>query len=196
LTPSAIRFQALNPMARRLSASAESGGIITSAAVALNSGHPAFAAARTRAMDAGSPFAPLPPVQVVHHFNDRPGRMIATCTTMCKSEPASRRRQASGAAHHLNMPIVSASLPRKRPVSGGARDPLRGTFGDAEHSHHAETEQVHLDDEVGAILFIPLTTSRPGMAGSSGTTESSAPWRITMPPECWPRWRGRSCAIW
>ena len=31
------------------------------------------------------------------------------------------------------------------------------------------------------------TTTRPGMvAGSSGTTESSAPWQITMPPECWP----------
>ena len=38
------------------------------------------------------------------------------------------------------------------------------------------------------------TTTRPGMvAGSSGTTESSCPWQITMPPECWPRWRGRSC---
>ena len=40
------------------------------------------------------------------------------------------------------------------------------------------------------------TTTRPGMvAGSSGTTESSWPWQITMPPECWPRWRGRSCAM-
>ena len=38
------------------------------------------------------------------------------------------------------------------------------------------------------------TTTRPGMeAGSSGTTESSWPWQTTMPPECWPRWRGRSC---
>ena len=38
------------------------------------------------------------------------------------------------------------------------------------------------------------TTTRPGMvAGSSGTTESSCPWQITMPPECWPRCRGRSC---
>ena len=37
------------------------------------------------------------------------------------------------------------------------------------------------------------TTTRPGMvAGSSGTTSSSAPWAMTMPPECWPRWRGRS----
>ena len=36
-------------------------------------------------------------------------------------------------------------------------------------------------------------TTRPGMvAGSSGTTESSWPWQMTMPPECWPRWRGRS----
>ena len=36
-------------------------------------------------------------------------------------------------------------------------------------------------------------TTRPGMvAGSSGTTESSWPSQITMPPECWPRWRGRS----
>ena len=40
------------------------------------------------------------------------------------------------------------------------------------------------------------TTTRPGMvAGSSGTTESSCPWQITMPPECWPRCRGRSCAM-
>ena len=30
------------------------------------------------------------------------------------------------------------------------------------------------------------------VAGSSGTTSSSRPWAITMPPECWPRWRGRS----
>src|SRR5579883_3281837 len=38
------------------------------------------------------------------------------------------------------------------------------------------------------------TTTRPGMvAGSSGTTESSCPWQTTMPPECWPRWRGKSC---
>ena len=38
------------------------------------------------------------------------------------------------------------------------------------------------------------TTTRPGMlAFSSGTTASSRPWQITMPPECWPRWRGRSC---
>ena len=37
------------------------------------------------------------------------------------------------------------------------------------------------------------TTTRPGMvAGSSGTTSSSRPAQITMPPECWPRWRGRS----
>ena len=36
------------------------------------------------------------------------------------------------------------------------------------------------------------TTTRPGMeAGSSGTTSSSRPAAITMPPECWPRWRGR-----
>ena len=38
------------------------------------------------------------------------------------------------------------------------------------------------------------TTTRPGIvAGSSGTTSSSRPAAITMPPECWPRWRGRSC---
>ena len=36
------------------------------------------------------------------------------------------------------------------------------------------------------------TTTRPGMlAGSSGTTSSRRPAAITMPPECWPRWRGR-----
>ncbi len=36
-------------------------------------------------------------------------------------------------------------------------------------------------------------TERPGIvAGSSGTTASSRPRQITMPPECWPRWRGRS----
>ncbi len=36
------------------------------------------------------------------------------------------------------------------------------------------------------------TTTRPGIeAGSSGTTSSSRPAAITMPPECWPRWRGR-----
>ena len=36
------------------------------------------------------------------------------------------------------------------------------------------------------------TTTRPGMlAGSSGTTSSRRPAQITMPPECWPRWRGR-----
>ena len=41
------------------------------------------------------------------------------------------------------------------------------------------------------------TTTRPGMvAGSSGTTESSCPWHTTMPPECWPRWRGKSCTAW
>ena len=35
-------------------------------------------------------------------------------------------------------------------------------------------------------------TTRPGMeAGSSGTTSSSRPAAITMPPVCWPRWRGR-----
>ena len=35
-------------------------------------------------------------------------------------------------------------------------------------------------------------TTRPGMeAGSSGTTSSSRPAAITMPPECCPRWRGR-----
>ena len=40
-------------------------------------------------------------------------------------------------------------------------------------------------------------TARPGMrAGSSGTTSSSRPFAITMPPECWPRWRGRCCASW
>ena len=37
------------------------------------------------------------------------------------------------------------------------------------------------------------TTTRPGIvAGSSGTTSSRRPGAITMPPECWPRWRGRS----
>ena len=36
-------------------------------------------------------------------------------------------------------------------------------------------------------------TTRPGIAaGSSGTTSSRRPAAITMPPECWPRWRGRS----
>ena len=40
-------------------------------------------------------------------------------------------------------------------------------------------------------------TARPGMrAGSSGTTSSRRPFAITMPPECWPRWRGRCCASW
>ena len=35
------------------------------------------------------------------------------------------------------------------------------------------------------------TTTRPGIvAGSSGTTSSSRPAQSTMPPECWPRWRG------
>ncbi len=35
------------------------------------------------------------------------------------------------------------------------------------------------------------TTTRPGIdAGSSGTTSSSRPAAMTMPPECWPRWRG------
>ena len=29
------------------------------------------------------------------------------------------------------------------------------------------------------------------LAGSSGTTASRRPAAITMPPECWPRWRGR-----
>src|SRR5258708_5369249 len=39
------------------------------------------------------------------------------------------------------------------------------------------------------------TTTRPGIvAGSSGTTESRAPSEITMPPECWLRWRGKSCS--
>ena len=37
------------------------------------------------------------------------------------------------------------------------------------------------------------TITRPGMvAGSRGTTSSSRPWAITIPPECWPRCRGRS----
>ena len=36
-------------------------------------------------------------------------------------------------------------------------------------------------------------TTRSGMlAFSSGTTSSRRPWQMTMPPECWPRWRGRS----
>ena len=36
-------------------------------------------------------------------------------------------------------------------------------------------------------------TTRSGMlAFSSGTTSSSRPWQMTMPPECWPRCRGRS----
>ena len=39
------------------------------------------------------------------------------------------------------------------------------------------------------------TTTRPGMvAGSSGTTVSKLPWHTTMPPECCPRCRGRSCS--
>ena len=38
------------------------------------------------------------------------------------------------------------------------------------------------------------TTRRPGIvAGSIGTTSSRRPAAITMPPECWPRWRGRPC---
>ena len=37
------------------------------------------------------------------------------------------------------------------------------------------------------------TTTRSGMlAFSRGTMSSRRPWHITMPPECWPRWRGRS----
>lgn len=37
------------------------------------------------------------------------------------------------------------------------------------------------------------TTTRPGiLAFSSGTTASSWPRQMTMPPECCPRWRGRS----
>ena len=36
-------------------------------------------------------------------------------------------------------------------------------------------------------------TTRSGIeAFSSGTTSSRRPWQITMPPECWPRCRGRS----
>ena len=47
--------------------------------------------------------------------------------------------------------------------------------------------------ERAAVVLVPLDHERPGMvAGSSGTTASSRPWQITMPPECWPRWRGRS----
>ena len=41
-----------------------------------------------------------------------------------------------------------------------------------------------LERELGII-------GRLGLAGSSGTTASSRPAAITMPPECWPRWRGR-----
>ena len=38
------------------------------------------------------------------------------------------------------------------------------------------------------------TTTRPGMlAFSRGTTASRRPWQTTIPPECWPRWRGKSC---
>ena len=70
-------------------------------------------------------------------------------------------------------------------------DDLDGFF---EHRHHPKAEQIHFDDaHIGAIFFIPLHHHAAGHGrGLDGTTESSCPAQITMPPECWPRWRGRS----
>ena len=65
-----------------------------------------------------------------------------------------------------------------------------------EHGHHAEAEQIDLDDaQIGAIVLVPLDddAARHG-GGFQRHDASSGPGRSTMPPECWPRWRGRSCS--
>jgi len=57
-----------------------------------------------------------------------------------------------------------------------------------QNCHHSEAEQVHFTIPMSAQSSLShCTTTRPGIvAGSSGTTESSCPWQITMPPNAGP----------
>ena len=77
-----------------------------------------------------------------------------------------------------------------------------------QHRHHPEPEQIDLDEpHVGAVVLVPLDDDAVGHAGVLERHDSSRrPWQMTMPPECWPRWRGRSwmrcqsrpnsCIVW
>ena len=64
-----------------------------------------------------------------------------------------------------------------------------------EHGHHSEAEQIDFHDlHVGAVVFVPLHDNPVRHAGRFQRDDGiERPWQITMPPECWPRWRGKSC---
>ena len=63
-----------------------------------------------------------------------------------------------------------------------------------QHRHHAEAEQIDLDDaHVGAVVLVPLNDDAVGHAGVLERHDFvEASLADTMPPECWPRCRGRS----
>ena len=77
-------------------------------------------------------------------------------------------------------------------LAAGLADQVDGL---CEHRHHAEAEQIDLHDaHVGAIVLVPLHDDAAGHAGVLERHDGIELARnTTMPPECWPRCRGRSC---
>ena len=70
-----------------------------------------------------------------------------------------------------NMPMVSAFCSAAKTAGSSGGSCARSTSGHSletlfEHRHHAEAEQVHLDDaEIGAIFFVPLHHHAAGHGG-------------------------------
>ena len=104
-------------------------------------------------------------------------------------------------------PAAGLQAPRLRRGSGracpssGARSPAVRLAIDQrdrvlQHRHHAEAEQIDLDDaHVGAVVLVPLHDDAAGHAGVLERHDRVEAALADRPcrRECWPRWRGRSC---
>ena len=165
-----------------------------------------------RGMQAIRRFPALPPVQIrMHHLaHDGPGPddrhlhhdVVKPRAASCAAARTSARGSPPGTCRWCR-PSAALRRPPDRRAAGAPGPPLRRRLRGSASGESSSTAIMPRPSR--STLMMPIsaqsslshcTTTRPGMvAGSSGTTESSWPWQITMPPECWPRWRGRSCAM-
>ena len=124
-----------------------------------------------------------------------------------------RRRKNSAAACAAAWPSARGSRPGRcrscRPRTSGRRSRDRPSAGARDRpagralaqSSRLSCSTAIMPRPSRSTLMMPRSsqsslshcaTTRPGMrAFSSGTIESSWPWQMIMPPECWPRCRGR-----
>ena len=158
-------------------------------------------------------FAALPPLEIgVHHFADDgagpdDGHLHHDVVEAARAAAAAGRTSARGSPPgtcRWCRPSAARRRRPDRPAAGAPGPPPRRRIRGRSSRHSSST--AIMPSPSRSTLMMPMsaqsslshcTTTRPGMvAGSSGTTESSCPWQMTMPPECWPRWRGRSCTAW